>query len=151
MMMANQITDRVAGQLETRLADQKARAADKVSSVANTLHASSQQLRDDGNDDIGSYVERAAGQVERIAEYLNSTEVSDVVNKVEDFARRKPVAFVAGALAVGFVASRFLKSSRPEPAGYLPQTTERSEAYEAGSNFGFTRSDPTMTDPNRGF
>ena len=157
--MANQITDRVAEQIETRLADQKSRAADKVSSVASTLHSSSQQLREDGNEDIGRYVERAADQVERIADYLNSTEVTDVVHKVEDFARRKPVAFLAGALAVGFVASRFLKSSRPEPIGYLPETTQptggyqgggyEASGYEAGSNFDFSRTN-SMTDPNRG-
>jgi len=147
--MANQITDRVAEQIETRLADQKSKAADTVSSVAQTLHSSGQQLRQDGKDDVGRYVERAADQVERIASYLNSAELSDVMHRVEGFARRQPAAFMAGAFAVGFVASRFLKSTRDEPAGYLPATTDRSDAYEAGSNFGFTPTD-SFTDPNRG-
>ena len=138
--MANQITDRVAEQIETRLADQKSRAADKVSSVAQTLHSSSQQLRQDGNDDVGRYVERAADQVERIANYLNSTEMSDVVNRVEDFARRQPAAFMASAFAVGFVASRFLKSSRDQPAGYLPESTGGAGSYETGSNFDYSHS-----------
>lgn len=154
--MANQIKDRVAETIETRLADQKSRAADTVSTVAQTLHSSGQKLREDGQADVGRYVERAADQVERIASYLNSTEMSDVVYKVEDFARRQPAAFLASAFAVGFVASRFLKSTREEPRGYLPETTSRDTdgyqagGYETGSNFGFSRPSSLTDESNRG-
>ncbi|MGQ0561642.1 MAG: hypothetical protein ACT443_07195 [Gemmatimonadota bacterium] len=135
--MANQITDRVSEQIETRLSDQKTRAADTVSTVARTLLSSSQQLREQGEADIGRYIERAADQVERIANYLQSTELTDVVHRVEDFGRRQPAAFMAGAFAAGFLASRFLKSSREEIPYQHGYETRGTESYEIGSNFGY--------------
>lgn len=135
--MANQIKGKVTEQVETRLSDQKTRAAETVGTVADTLRSSSQQLSDSGQDGVSRYIERAADQAERFASYLDSTEVSEVVDRVEDFARRQPAAFMAGAFAVGFLASRFLKSGQSD-AGYRSGYTsdrERSAAFESGSNF----------------
>ncbi|MGQ0815808.1 MAG: hypothetical protein ACT4O1_15340 [Gemmatimonadota bacterium] len=168
--MANQITDRVAERIETRLTDQKSRAADTVSTVAQTLLSSSQQLREQGQEDVSRYIERAADQVERVANYLQRTDVDEVVHRVEDFARRQPATFMAGAFAIGFIASRFLKSSRNDQVydeGYDTYyggrtgdgiDTDRTGGYEAGSNFDFSRTDSTRTssqaemnyDTNRG-
>lgn len=139
--MVNQIKERVTEQVETKLSDQKTRAAETVSTVADTLRSSSQQLSDSGQDGVSRYIERAANQAERFASYLDSTEVTEVVDRVEEFARRQPAAFMAGAFAVGFLASRFLKSTPRADyssfgtdyrAGALP-----SGDYETGSNFGF--------------
>jgi hypothetical protein len=117
------VKERVTEQVETRIADTKVRAAERVSTVAETLKSSSEDLRDRGEERVSHYVEQAADQVERIATYLQDTDVADVVHRVERFARREPAAFMAGAFAVGFLASRLLKSSRPE-TGYLPATTD---------------------------
>lgn len=114
--MANEIKERVkervTEQVETRLAETRTRAAGHVSAVAETLHSSSEDLRDRGEEQVSRYVEKAADQVERMATYLQDADVGEVVNRVERFARREPAAFMAGAFAVGFLASRLLKSSR---------------------------------------
>ena len=117
------VKERVTEQVESRIADTKVRAAERVSTVAETLKSSSEDLRDRGEERVSHYVEQAAEQVERIATYLQDTDVADVVHRVERFARREPAAFMAGAFAVGFLASRLLKSSRPE-TNYLPATTD---------------------------
>lgn len=138
--MVNQLKEKVTEQVETRLSDQKGRAAETVSTVADTLRTSSQQLSDSGQDGVSRYIERAADQAERLASYLDSTEVTEVVDRVEDFARRQPAAFMAGAFAVGFLASRFLKANRADygtdyTTRALPSDTAGD--YETGANFGF--------------
>lgn len=131
MANANEVKDRVkervTEQVETRLTDQKTRAAERVSTVADTLKSSSEDLAGRGEERVSRYVEQAADQVERIASYLQDAEVSEVVHRVERFARREPAAFMAGAFAVGFLASRLLKSSREE-TGYVSTT----DGYRGG-------------------
>ncbi|HUP89645.1 MAG TPA: hypothetical protein VM100_09850 [Longimicrobiales bacterium] len=105
------VSDRAGEQIETRLSDQKSRAAEKLTGVSDALRTSSQQISQNGQDDIGQYMERAAQQVDRVANYLPSSDVRQMAREVETFARRNPAAFVAGAFVVGFAASRFLKAS----------------------------------------
>jgi hypothetical protein len=72
---------------------------------------SSQHLRDQQHASASQYIERAAEEVDRLASYLDTRNVSEIVHQVEDLARRQPAVFVGGAVAVGFLAARFLKSS----------------------------------------
>ena len=160
------VKERVTEQVESRIADKKVRAAERVSTVAETLKSSSEDLRDRGEERVSHYVEQAADQVERIATYLQDTNVADVVHRVERFARREPAAFMAGAFAVGFLASRLLKSSQPETA-YLPSTSDgisdgynvsggystgyqsgSTGSYEAGSNFDLGRTSDAARTPS---
>jgi hypothetical protein len=45
---------------------------------------------------------------------LKKTSFGDVVSDLEKMARRQPLVFVGGALVVGLLGGRFLKSSPPE-------------------------------------
>ena len=56
-------------------------------------------------------VDRLAGYAEQAGSYLRDTEADSMLSDAEDFGRRKPAAVAAGALALGLVASRFLKAS----------------------------------------
>jgi hypothetical protein len=94
-------------QLETR----KGRAADTLNGVARSLRSSGEQLEADQIGG-GQYVRQAAEQVERLAEYLGQRDVTEMMDQVEDFARRQPVLFVGGAFAIGVLGARFLNSSR---------------------------------------
>ena len=111
---ASQVKERATEQLETKITSQKSRAADTLNGVAQSLLSSSQQLRDQQQDGASRAIERAAEGVERFATYLQETNVDEVVDQVHEFARRQPAAFIGGAFALGFVASRFLKASSPE-------------------------------------
>lgn len=64
--------------------------------------------------------------------YLTEADADRMLRDAEDFGRRQPMAVLGIGLAVGFVASRFLKASsqrryqgRSEPVGY---EAERSRA-----------------------
>ncbi|HET8787607.1 MAG TPA: hypothetical protein VFO47_02520, partial [Actinomycetes bacterium] len=55
--------------------------------------------------------EQVASQADRVGDYLKAASGDRILRDVEDFARRQPMLVAAGALALGFAASRFLKAS----------------------------------------
>jgi hypothetical protein len=106
------LRERVAGQAKelarSRISERKSRSATDLGNVANALRQTGQQL--EGN--IGlPLVNGAADRLEHIAELLDTTDPAEFVRGVERFARRDPLLFLAGALAIGIVGARFVKSS----------------------------------------
>jgi len=112
---ARQAVTQAQSQAQSRLERGKQDAALTLTSVATTLLNSGMQLRDDEQPLAGEYVERAAKQIERAAHYVQSADLSEVVDQVEDFARKRPALFIGSAFAAGLLAARFLKSSRTTP------------------------------------
>jgi hypothetical protein len=111
------VRGRATDQITQRVAEQKGRTADTLSTVAQSLHQTSQLLRDQNEEGMSRYVDRAADQVERLAGYLQTTDIDEVVDSVEELARRRPGVFIGGAFAIGFLASRFIKASRRNVQG----------------------------------
>ncbi|MBW3630959.1 MAG: hypothetical protein KY464_16925 [Gemmatimonadetes bacterium] len=109
--------ERAAEQVQVRFDAQKQRAADSLSSVAETLRNTTQNFQT-GQDGIGRYINEAADRVDNLAHYLHDRELNEIVDQVEEFARRQPVAFLGGAFALGVLGARFLKSSQGSMRGY---------------------------------
>jgi gas vesicle protein len=104
-----------AGQAKNRLAVEVDRrsseAGERLQSTAGDVRSVGQELRKQGKDKPAELAERAAEQVERFGGYLHGADGDRLLHDVEDFGRRNPWAVVAGGLATGFLASRFLKAS----------------------------------------
>jgi hypothetical protein len=81
------------------------------------LRETAQQLRKQGQAPIAQYADKTSDQVERFSGYLRETEVDEMVEEARGFARSRPGLFLGGALALGFLGARFLKSSSQEAAG----------------------------------
>lgn len=110
---AREVATQTQSQAQTRLERGKQDAAVTLSSVATRLRESGSQLRSsDAQDFAGEYIERAAQQIERAAHYVQNADLREMVDEVEDFARRRPAVFIGSAFAAGILAARFLKSSR---------------------------------------
>ena len=132
--VASQAGDKVA----SRLDKQKDRAAEGLGSVAQTLRQTSDQLRDQNKGAaVHEYISSAADQVDRLSDFLRSTNVNQMVNQVEQFARRQPALFLGGAFVIGLLGARFLKSSgqassaQSGQAGAIP----RSESLVPRSSY----------------
>jgi hypothetical protein len=107
-----------AQQQATSLASaQKDRASGSLSDAARALQQTGQQLQGQGQGPAGQYIERAGQQIDRLAQYLDTHDVNQIMGDVESFARREPAVFLGGAFILGFIASRFLKSSPPARTG----------------------------------
>jgi uncharacterized protein YjbJ (UPF0337 family) len=96
---------------ETNLSSQKQRATDQLANVSSALRETSGNLRDSEQESIAGYFESAAEQVDRLSGYFRDRSVGELVDEVEDIARREPALFLGGAALLGILGSRFFKSS----------------------------------------
>jgi hypothetical protein len=97
---------------------QKGTALGELDNIASALRRAGSELGDGGGV-AAKLVGVAAERLESAGRALDGKELGDVLGDVERFARRNPATFISGAIAVGFLASRFLKSSasavQPKP------------------------------------
>ena len=115
-----------------RADEQKNRAADGLGGIANAIRNAGNELRTE-NETIARYVDQASDQLRRFADQIRQKGVADMLDDLNDFARRRPALFIGGAFLVGLGVARFVKSS-----------AER-ELYEADSNAAFSDVDPMTT------
>ena len=116
---AGELANRGSEQVKSQLANQKHEASQRMVPVQTALRETGQQLRKQGQGSVAQYADKAADQVERFSGYLRETEIDEIVDEARGFARRRPAVFLGGAVALGFLATRFLKSTSQEagPAG----------------------------------
>jgi len=116
---AHAVWDDAKETARSRLNEQKDAAAEGIGEVAGALREASRR-GDDERDGLARLTSTAANQLERISDTLRNKDVGAMMRDVESFARNQPVAFFGVALAVGFLAVRFMKSS---------DTQERDESW----------------------
>jgi hypothetical protein len=113
-----QVVDQVQQQATSRIDEQKKTAAEGLQSVATAVRQAGDNLKQQGDSGITRYAAdygaKAADQLEQLTDYLRRRDVNGLIADVEDFARRRPEYFLAGAFLLGFAGARFLKSSSPE-------------------------------------
>ncbi len=114
---AGQLANRGSEQVKSQLANQKHQAAQRITPVQSALRETGQQLRNQGQGSVAQYADNAADQAERFSRYLRENEVDDILDEARSVARRRPALFLGGAAALGFLATRFLKSSSEEQDG----------------------------------
>jgi hypothetical protein len=129
---AGEAKGRVREQVDQRSTD----AGQQVSSTAGDLRSVGEELRKQGKDTPAKLAEQAAERTERLGSYLTESDADRILHDVEDFARKQPWAVVAGGLALGFAASRFLKASssqryQQQSAGRDPATPQLPAARPA--------------------
>jgi hypothetical protein len=86
-------------------------AGEKVTAQAEDLRSVGEELRKQGKDAPAKLADRAAEQTEKVGSYLKEKGPDEMLHDVEDFGRQRPWAVMAGGLALGIVAARFLKAS----------------------------------------
>ena len=115
--LAGQAQQKAGEQVRSTVDKGRSRAADTLQEVARTLMHTSE-----GDDNPAApYMNRAGEQVQRVAEYLRNSDMRQMMTGAEQFARRQPALFLGSAFAIGVLAARFLKSTRPDggPSGGL--------------------------------
>jgi hypothetical protein len=104
--VASQATDK----LKDAVNDRKSSGADYVGSLADTMRRAAREF-DTDLPIAGSYIRKAASQVEGVSDSIRTGNFNDLVRNAQAFARRQPTAFLGMAVLAGFGAVRFLKSS----------------------------------------
>jgi hypothetical protein len=111
---AQEATQKARSRVQDEVDKRSTEAGEKVSTTAGDLRSVGEQLRSQGKDAPAKIAEQAADRTERIGGYLRDADGDRILGDVEDFARRQPWVVVAGGLALGVAASRFLKASSSE-------------------------------------
>ncbi|QIN83944.1 hypothetical protein GBA63_15790 [Rubrobacter tropicus] len=117
---AGELATRGGEQVKSQLASQKHEASQRLTPIQVALRETAQQLRKQGQAPVAQYADKASDQVERVSGYLRETEVDEMVDEARGFARSRPALFLGGALALGFLGARFLKSSSQEASNGQP-------------------------------
>lgn len=112
---AGEQVHKATGQARDRVREQVAQrstqAGEQVGQHASDLRAVAGQLREQGKDGPARVADQVAERAERAGSWMKESDADRILGDVEDFARSNPWAVAAGALALGFVASRVLKAS----------------------------------------
>jgi hypothetical protein len=84
----------------------------RIGTVAEDLRNVGDQLRATGvAGGAAGYADRGAELVDQLSHYLQDADSERMIGDLEGIARRSPWAIAAGAMMLGFAASRFLKTS----------------------------------------
>ena len=140
-----------AGQARAKVRDQldqrSSQLGEQAYQQASDLRSVGEALRNQGKDRPAQAVDRLAGYAEGASSYLRGTDADSMLSDAEDFGRRKPAAVAAGALALGLVASRFLKasSSRRYSARQGPAPSALAPATPTGDETPVTIEPPAVT------
>lgn len=116
--------------------------ASEIRQFAGALRDAARNIEQGGP--MARMAEQAADGLERLSGKLGSKDLDGLVHDVESFARSQPAVFLGMAVAAGFLAARFLKSSsrytaqpyEEGPAGYSPPGSQ-SESAVAGTGPAF--------------
>ena len=119
--------DRVRTEVDTR----STQAGEQAEGVAQDVRSVGEHLRSQGKDKPAELADKAAERVAEISDYLKRSDGDAILRDAERLGRDKPWAVMAGGLALGIVASRFLKAS----------SSRRYHELESSSNLPARRAD----------
>lgn len=122
----------VASEVRGKVSDQARTQNDKLVGGIREMADHLDEMRSDRQDSPATQiVSRVADSGRQLAGYLETKGPEGVLREVEDFARRRPGAFLATALAAGFVVARLGKGVAK--ADDLPSSS--TEAKPATDSF----------------
>ena len=86
----------------------KGYAADKLDALAESVREFSQALPDMPN--FKSYATAAADSFEGLASYVTESDLDTMMDDARQFARRHPMAMLAGSVAAGVIVTQMINS-----------------------------------------
>jgi polyhydroxyalkanoate synthesis regulator phasin len=113
---AGHVVDDVKSQLQTQAQEQAKKVAQSLRKAGDDVQALAQGKPQEAGQ-LSSYVEQAAGKLHELAGQIESRGYEGVVQDVQRFARRRPGAFLLGAVTAGFLSGRVFSGLKPEQQG----------------------------------
>lgn len=131
---AKELASSAQDQLQEKVQEQKGLGADYVNNFAGAMRQAASHF-DSDVPVAGTYMRKAADQIETAADALREGNFSDLVQGAQRFARSQPTAFFGLALLAGFGAVRFLKSASSEPGRNVGRSPEFDRHAGTSSEF----------------
>jgi len=152
------VAGKVKEQANSQISTKKNQAAESLGNVADAIRQTGDQLRkNEQAAPVAQYTDQLAHGVEMVSNYLQNKSPSDIVREVERFARREPALFLGGALTLGLLAGRFLRSSGSAGSQSQSSSTALSRSSDMSSTgiygsrgTGYSTALPTDVEPGYG-
>jgi hypothetical protein len=109
--------------------------ADYVGVVSQSAHEFADTL-DDKAPEIARLMHKAADRADRLAQDVRDKSPDELFDMASDYARRNPRVFFGGAIALGFLLSRFLKSGSQNSRGYASSENDMGAGLTGGYGAG---------------
>ena len=107
--VAGDTADRAKAEAQRFASETKDTTASRIGGYGAAIHESAKTIEQQ-DPNIAWATHRLAERVEGFADYLRSSDLTDMKNDVEAFARRHPVAFFGGLFLGGLVIGNLLKA-----------------------------------------
>lgn len=114
--------------------EQQQAAAAGAGDLAGALRDVAHELEGRQRTSTARVAERAADGLESLSATLRRKDLDSIVADLEGFARREPALFLGAAVAAGFLAMRFLKSSGRSGSTEAAAGEGPAEPRSAGSH-----------------
>lgn len=86
-------------------------ASEHAQNISAATKGTSEKLRKTEPEFVAQGFDWLAGQIDSVADYLDSKNASEISKDAKDFARKRPAAVIGGLAAIGFLAGRALKAT----------------------------------------
>jgi hypothetical protein len=135
---ATGLIDQATRTAEAQASTTMTRVGETLQGVATAIRDSSMELRE-SQPDVANLIGTAAERVEQAGVYLRDHGAADVVEQVQQAARRQPAMVIGGGLVAGLVLGRLLRSgtaavAEPQGSGrYGWQDDDASRSYGYGA------------------
>ena len=106
---ASSVKTQAGEEIEARAAQTQEDIAAEVSGTADALRKAASEVRDGSPQ--GSAFSYAAERLADVSDSIRGQDLGQTLETVTHYARRHPIAFLGGAVALGMAAGRFAKSS----------------------------------------
>jgi len=109
---AKQTGDKIKEQSKSFLNEQKARVGAEIHTYSAAARRAAEGLKGESDTNLATYVSTAADRLDRLGSRIQERDLGELVDDVEDIARRRPEVFLGGLFVAGLAAARFLKASK---------------------------------------
>ncbi len=112
---AHSLLDQTRSQLSDQATQQQRSLASNLRALGEELSRMSSAAEEPGY--ASDLVSRGGGAASGVADWLDDREPGDVLGELSDFARRKPLVFLAAAGAAGVLVGRVARGVKDAPSG----------------------------------
>ena len=106
------IRNRVASYVKTRVSDQIVLSGAKLKKAANAMKKTGNCFNEEEQNLLGEYVTKAAQKIEDASSYLQETPFERIKEDARRMSLRNPWLFMGACFTGGVVLARFLKASQ---------------------------------------
>ena len=116
--MKNQVVDQAKNTIQqakerasSSLGESKGQFAKQLGAAAEALRRTTEHLRSEDQPRIAGLTETLARQIDQVSNYLRNKDAAAMRSDLENVVRRQPAIAIGGAIVLGLIGARFLKSS----------------------------------------